>query len=153
MQDAEIIKAVSFRVNFIFSRPAKRSDHVILPTDLVVYPLLVTIPTNCPIFCVVEAAQPELLLVLFDLQFVGLIVHIDHNCWVMTRIPKKNHSINDSATVDQRSLMHHWQVDVFRHPFHCVVGLNRELLVFVPQVRCMEPVSQTELLCHHCLGT
>jgi hypothetical protein len=25
--------------------------------------------------------------------------------------------------------------------------------VFVPQVRCVEPVSQTELLCHHCLGT
>ena len=79
MQDAEVIKAVSSRVNFIFSRPAKRSDHVILPTDLVVYPLLVTIPTNCPIFCVVEAAQPELLLVLFDLQFVGLIFLIDQN--------------------------------------------------------------------------
>ena len=153
MQDAEVIKADLFRVNFIFSRRANRSDHVILPTDLVVYPLLVTIPTKSPIIRHVEAAQPELLLVPFDLQFVGLIVLIDHNCSVMKRIPKKNPSINDSATVDQRSRMHLWQVDVFGHPFHCVVGLNRELLVFVPQVICVEPVSQAELLCHHCLGT
>ena len=41
------IKAVLSRVNFTFFRPEHRSDHVILPTDLVVHPLLSTIPTVC----------------------------------------------------------------------------------------------------------